>query len=412
MTIADIGAAGRPAGSLGAANRGVLVAIGVGPFMSLLNTFALSPFLPFIARDLDTTTPLLGQIPALTMLLAAGLGFVVGGVADRIGYRRALTAGVASVAIGASVVAVTPVAVWLLLAAGINAISRSIGQPVAQAIVGLRFVGDARRHAMALLQAAGAISPILGVPILATIGEQVGWRGAFVALAGVSLVSAWIVWRWLPPDQPATPSQGVGALPAGFGVIAARPIIGGVLVATFIRNVAAWGFLTYLGAYLVERHELGGQAVGWAFLWTGVGNFAGSLAFGSPLGAAPIRPLTIGSNAVVGLILGGILLGGGPLPWLYALATIAFVALGLCNTASNTLLVDEGANHRAVVASWNQTSMSLGGAVGGSLGGLLIAIGGYEATGLAWLLCGVLAPIAVAVGSRVPATERGRRLST
>src|SRR5207244_13002664 len=62
-------------------------------FVALLNTFALSPFLPAIAAEFGAPVALLGQVPALMMLTAAGLGLAIGPIADRVGHRRVLLLG-------------------------------------------------------------------------------------------------------------------------------------------------------------------------------------------------------------------------------------------------------------------------------------------------------------------------------
>src|SRR5262245_38537758 len=66
-------------------------------FLAALNVFAATPFYPQMAQDLQSTVPLLGQILTLLTLLSAGLGLVVGPVADRSGYRWPLVIGVLAI---------------------------------------------------------------------------------------------------------------------------------------------------------------------------------------------------------------------------------------------------------------------------------------------------------------------------
>ncbi|MDP8921907.1 MAG: MFS transporter, partial [Chloroflexota bacterium] len=91
-------AASGPATRMG---PGSLAAVCLPPFVSLLSTLALSPFLPFIASELDTSVTLLGQVPALLMLAAAAFGLVVGPIADRVGHRTTLVVGLVAAALGA-----------------------------------------------------------------------------------------------------------------------------------------------------------------------------------------------------------------------------------------------------------------------------------------------------------------------
>ena len=77
----------------------VLAALCVAAFLASLNFFATTPFYAPMARDLHTTIPLLGQVVTLTVLLSAGLGLVVGPLADRYGYRWPLMIGVLAIAV-------------------------------------------------------------------------------------------------------------------------------------------------------------------------------------------------------------------------------------------------------------------------------------------------------------------------
>ena len=43
----------------------------------MLSSLAVSPLLPVMAADLDTSVSLLGQVPALMLVLAAVLGLVI-----------------------------------------------------------------------------------------------------------------------------------------------------------------------------------------------------------------------------------------------------------------------------------------------------------------------------------------------
>src|SRR5207248_5934058 len=86
----------------------VLASLAVAALCSMLGAYALSPFLPLIALDLDSPVGLLGQSMALLNLLAAALGLVVGSLAERVGPRRLLPLGLAAVAAGALAASLAP----------------------------------------------------------------------------------------------------------------------------------------------------------------------------------------------------------------------------------------------------------------------------------------------------------------
>lgn len=86
-------------------------------FVNHLNAIGLAPFLPIVADGLGVGVPLLGQVPALAMLLAAVLGPVIGPLADRHGYRHTLLLGLLAVVTSSLVAGLAPTFPVLLLAA-------------------------------------------------------------------------------------------------------------------------------------------------------------------------------------------------------------------------------------------------------------------------------------------------------
>src|SRR4051812_20238175 len=65
----------------------VQILLCLSAFLAALNYFAPTPFYPQMARDLQTTVPLLGQVVTLMALISAGLGLFAGPLADRYGFR-------------------------------------------------------------------------------------------------------------------------------------------------------------------------------------------------------------------------------------------------------------------------------------------------------------------------------------
>jgi MFS family permease len=66
---------------------GLILALTVAAFVNHLNVIAWNPFLPFIAEAHGIGVALLGQLPALLLVLSALLGLVIGPLADSYGYR-------------------------------------------------------------------------------------------------------------------------------------------------------------------------------------------------------------------------------------------------------------------------------------------------------------------------------------
>ena len=99
-------------------------------FVNHLNVIAWNPFLPFMAAELGVTVALLGQVPALMMLLATSLGLVIGPLADHYGYRRTLLLCLLAVVTSSLVTGLVATLPLLVLAALVGAVGRAAIMPV------------------------------------------------------------------------------------------------------------------------------------------------------------------------------------------------------------------------------------------------------------------------------------------
>jgi predicted MFS family arabinose efflux permease len=151
---------------------------------------------------------LLGQIPALIMLLSTFLGLVIGPLADRYGYRRTLLVCLLAVVMSSMATGLAAKLPVLVLAALLGAVGRAAVMPVAQAIVVASFVKDAaRRRAVSRIQSGGPLAATLGIPLLTAIAVALQWRGAFIVVSGFALAVALILWRSSPATRPWAASR-------------------------------------------------------------------------------------------------------------------------------------------------------------------------------------------------------------
>lgn len=356
-------------------------------FVNFLGALALGALLPVMAAELGTSVALLGQAPALLMLLAAALGLVVGPLADTFGYRRTLMVGLGAVVASSLGIGLAPTIAILIPVALLGAVGRAAVLPVGQAILGTHVADeDARRAALSKIQTGQSGAGIVGIPLLTTVAALLHWRAAFFLLAGIALaVSCALAWM-LPPDR--TRSAGPTRLRrmlAPYGpLLRDRPSLA-LLLAAWLGSGSLWVVLTYVAAIYVQRHGFSTQEAGGLYLVGGLGVLLGQLLAGGRLGRRP-RLLVIASRAVAGLLMGASLLL--PLPALITvvLLTLGLLANGASNVATVVLLTGVAPTGRATALTVNGSAMSLGAALGGAVGGLLIAVGGYEPLGAGTLV--------------------------
>jgi predicted MFS family arabinose efflux permease len=374
--------------------RGLVPTLTLATFVNHLNVIVWNPFLPFIAAEFGVTVALLGQVPALMMLLATCLGLVIGPLADHYGYRRTLLVCLLAVVTSSLATGLAATLPILVLAALVGAVGRAAIMPVAQAIVAASCVDDtARRHAMSRTQSGGPLAATVGIPLLTASAAVLQWRGAFLVLSGLALTTALLLWRMLCRDE--APGRGQVRLQS---ILAAyRPLVRHrtsltLIVAACLEHAGVWTMWTYYGAFYVQQHGFTTQQVGWVSLAAGLGVLLGQTAAGGWLGGHPGR-LFLGGCVGSGPLIGLSLLLPLPAPVAVALMAAGWLMHGLIMVSTVVLLVSQSPAGRATTLTLYASAMNLGVALGAALGGLALARGGYVALGL----CTLALPLVSAV---------------
>lgn len=373
-----------------APGRMMLPALALGSFITMLTFSAPAPFLPDIARGLGVSVPLLGQVTVAMLILGAPLGLVAGPVADRYGSRRLILLGLAAAAASFFIFGLTPVFAVLFLASIAGALSVATVPGLTLAIAGTRYHGPDSRRAIGWTIAAPACAPIVGVPILTTIGGVAGWRAAFLIAGGAACVIVLLAAAWLPDDaQRRTdafrPRTLLDAYLPLLHDVAMRRLYG----CSVLRSACWFGLLTYLGALLRERFGLTAGETGLVYMLAGVGYLLGSLVAGGPFARVPARPLVAISNVVMGLLMLVAFSAVVEIRIVIGLLAVAAFAGAVGWVGLTALLTSETPAGAGATMVLNGSLYNLGAAAGAGIGGVLLAVGGFEALAIGLPLFGL-----------------------
>lgn len=362
-------------------------------FASLLYHLAFGPLLPLIAADLNVGVPLLGQVPAASVLLAGTLGLVIGPLSDLYGHARAIRLGGLSVAISAIGMALSPGYLALLLFGLVGALGRATVQPIAMALAGSQLSPESARHAVGWIQVSASCSAVLGIPMLAILSANAGWRAGFLAL-GALAVLALIASSHLPaaPRSAAAWSGLASMLTPYRPLLRHRPTVG-VIGATLLSSAGFTAIFTYVAAFFSHRHDLSTEQIGISYAISGLGLIAGNLLAARRLSSVPLRPLLAVTLLARGLVFAAVVLAPvGPIAAVALFTAVGF-ADGLTFVVAPTLLSRESPTGRGTTMALNGTAHSFGTALGGALGGLGLALGGYAYLGLLSVAFGTVAAL-------------------
>ena len=361
--------------------RRTLLALGFGTFVAALVLIIPPLFFPQMARELQVSVPLLGQIMSAMLGLSVVLGLVIGPLSDRSGYRLLIVIGLVAAAICLLVFGLAPTFPLLLLASAAGAVTDAGVLGPSLAIAGTAFTGTAARRAIGWTNAAQAGSAIIGVPLLAAIGMAAGWRVAFVVAGLAAMAVVALAMCWLPRDHHHTSE------PLRFSAILApyRPLLRDGTMrrlygATTLGAVCWFGLVTYLGAFLVEALGLGTGHVGLVYMVVGAGYALGALAVGGPFAHVPTRPLVVIGFLATAVLIALAFSGRVGTTGSIVLITGSALMMGVEGVAMTALLTSETPSGAGTTMTLERVTCSISARPAEApSAGLLLALSGYEA---------------------------------
>ena len=372
-----------PAAKIGLRTEiGVLAPACMTVFMGLLWATGLGPFLPAIAADLNTSVALVGQVMTAALVMVAVSGLISGPLADHIGHRRSISIGLAIITASAAVMALAPNYPILLAGGIIGGLGGSMTHGVAFGVVAERFSGDAQRKAVSYVQASATSANILGAPILTSIAAVTLWRGSYLFVAAMLLLTVYLVRRGISATpMPETSFSPRGVLSAYRPLLAERRTMT-IYGASLLRSMGWMGPMLYIGAFYIEQLGFSIQEVGFALMVTGAGIFSGNLLAGGRLGVFNLRLLFAATTAMLSVAL--ILIFTAPTgPFLtVGIAGVSAFITGVSFTALTALLASESPAGSSTTMVLNMSVLAAGGALGAAIGGVFVSVFGFSALGL------------------------------
>lgn len=376
--------------------RLVLPALCLGSFITTLNFAAPAPFLPAMSDDLGVSVGLLGQVTATMMILSAGLALVVGPLADHFGTRPFILIGLAATAISLFDFALAPVFAVLLIAAIAGGIAEATVPGLSLTVAGTLFTGLASRRAIGWTIGALASAPIIGVPVLTTIGDAAGWRVAFAAAGGAAVIVAILVAAWLPREpRPVSDELRWREVFEAYRPLAHDAGMRRLFGCTMARALCWLGMLTYMGALLADEFGLSTREIGLVYMLGGSGYFAGSLIAGSHLAhVSPRRLVALSNLAMAGMLL-LVFMAVVSTPVAIGLIALAAFAAAIGWVGLTTLVAEETPAGAGTTMMLNMALFNVGASAGAGLGGILLATGGYSVVAMVLSLFGLASALLV-----------------
>ncbi|WP_282265989.1 MFS transporter [Stenotrophomonas sp. PS02298] len=356
-------------------SRGIplaLLALTLGAFAIGTTEFVIVGLIPTIAADLHVSLPSAGLLVSLYALGVAVGAPVLTALTGRVPRKALLVALMLLFTVGNLIAWMAPGYGSLIVARVLTGLAHgvffSIGSIIATSVV----PKDKAASAIAIMFTGLTVALVTGVPLGTFIGQHLGWRATFLAVAALGVIALLGSLLFVPRDLPRS-------APATFGqqfAVLAQPRLLLVYAMTALGYGGTFLSFTFLASILQDVSGFSVNAVSAVLLVYGVSVAIGNL-WGGRLadrrGPIPALTLIFGLLALVLLVLTFTAYNR----WLVLLTVLALGAVAFGNVPGLQVYVVKQAQRFVpeatdVASGLNIAAFNIGIALGASLGGLVV----------------------------------------
>jgi DHA1 family inner membrane transport protein len=355
-----------------------LIALAVGTFAIGTTEFVIAGLLPEVATDLRVSIPMAG-------LLVSGYagGVVVGAplittLVLRLPRRGVLLGLLALFVVGNVLCALAGDFAMMLAGRFVAALCHGSFIGIATLVATNLVAPEKKARAFAAMLSGLTVANVVGVPLGTGLGQALGWRSTFWAIAALGLLAVVAIIRWVPATG-SSPTASVRSQLAGFR----RGQVWLALAMTAAGFGAVYAPLTYVTPLMTSAGWARSDMT-WLLALFGVGLVVGNLAGARAADRALLPTILVTLAALTMGLVGLGALATLRLPALSMFLVVGVLAFALVPGFTTRVITSASASADNVLASSAAVAaFNLGNATGAFLGGLAISAGlGYPATAL------------------------------
>ena len=366
-------------------SAGISIAIlAFSAFLIVTTEFLIVGLLPALARDLNISIAVAGQLVTLFAFTVMVSGPPLTAALSHL-PRKKLFIGILLLFAAANAVAAASSSFWLLAVARVvPALALPVFWGTASETAG-QLAGPQRAgQAISRVYLGISAAMLLGIPLGTVAASAIGWRGAFWLLAGLSLLMAVAMWIYMPS---VARTAKVDFLQQA-RIFKEPRFLANVLLSVVVFSAMFIAY-TYLADILERVANVAPADVGWWMMGFGAIGLVGNWMGGKTVDQSPIKAtlgflvlLVLGMAAAVPLAQDG---------WLFC---VALGLWGIANTAlypvSQVRVMHSVSHAQALAGTSNVSAANAGIGVGAIVGGMTVSnlgVGylGYVAAAVALL---------------------------
>ncbi|WP_312120439.1 multidrug efflux MFS transporter EmrD [Kosakonia cowanii] len=160
------------------------------------------PAMADMAHDLAVSKGAVQSVMAAYLLTYGISQLFYGPLADRVGRRPVILAGMSIFMLATLIAITTNSLLVLILASALQGVGTGVGGVMARTLPRDLYAGSELRHANSLLNMGILVSPLLAPLIGGVLNTLVNWRACFIFLLVLCLIVTYSMARWMPETRP------------------------------------------------------------------------------------------------------------------------------------------------------------------------------------------------------------------
>ena len=346
-----------------------LLVLALSAFAIGTTEFVIMGLLPEVAADLNVSIPGAGWL-----ITGYALGVAIGAplmalLTARLLRRQALIVLMGVFIIGNLLCAIAWGYSFLMFARVVTSLCHGAFFGIGAVTAANLVAPDKRASAVAMMFTGLTLANVLGVPLGTALGQELGWRSTFWAVAGVGVLALWGLIQFLPKGS----AEEVVSLRKEFSALS-RVNLWIALLTTVMFAASMFAMFTYIAPLLRDVTGVSAGGVTWTLFLIGVGLTVGNI-FGGKLGDRHLKATLMGAFIALGLC-------AGVFSWASSSFIAAEINLFLWAISAFALVpalqinvVNEGQEAPNLTSTLNIGAFNVGNALGAWVGGLVLTFG-------------------------------------
>ena len=391
---------------------GGLLVLASAVFLSVTAEMLPTGLLPEMSAELGVGQSQIGLLVSVFAFAVVLTSIPLSRLTRSVSRHRLIVLVLIVVSLSSAVTAIAPSFEILVGARIVGGMAHGLFWAVMGAYSGYLVPKEQLGRAVAITTGGGTLAFVLGVPLGTVLGQAVGWRSAFGAIAVLCIVGAALM-LWLLPrvERPAKSDAPAERHPSGRRKLdASVPAVALLCLLAAVIMIGHYAFYTFIAPYLIGELGVDSGDVGLLLAIYGIAGAGGLLLAGTVFGRHPTLGVVIGVAVTAISVTVMALFAANPM-----IAIPAFVLWGLVfgtlpPLLGARLLHVASVDIRDTASAFYSTSFNVGIGGGALVGAALLDGFGLTSLPVAYLITLALAGVLL-VAAELNSRRRSARVS-